>query len=54
MSKRYGLIYVDLDDNDDGSYNRYLKDSYFWYQELLSYKNQIPAIFLDENSIVIQ
>lgn len=54
MSKRYGLIYVDLDDNGDGSYNRYLKDSYFWYQELLSYKNQIPAIFLDENSIVVQ
>lgn len=54
MSKWYGLIYVDLDDNGDGSYNRYLKDSYFWYQELLSYKNQIPAIFLDENSIVVQ
>lgn len=31
MLKWYGLIYVDLDDNGDGLYNWYLKDSYFWY-----------------------
>ncbi|WP_457951907.1 glycoside hydrolase family 1 protein [Lactiplantibacillus pentosus] len=46
MSKRYGLIFVDLDDNGDGTYNRYLKDSYYWYQQLLSYGTQIPVNYL--------
>lgn len=48
ISKRYGLIYVDLDDFGDGTYKRYLKDSYFWYQKLLSFKNKIPKDFLDK------
>ncbi len=29
MSKRYGFIYVDADDQGHGSYNRYRKDSFF-------------------------
>lgn len=33
MSKRYGIIYVDADDNAQGTYDRYKKDSYFWYQK---------------------
>lgn len=45
MSKRYGLIYVDLDDDGNGTYERYKKDSYFWYQKLLSYGNEIPKSF---------
>ncbi|WP_040537249.1 glycoside hydrolase family 1 protein [Lactobacillus pasteurii] len=36
MSKRYGLIYVDVDDFGDGSYKRYLKDSYYWYKDFIS------------------
>ena len=48
ISKRYGLIYVDLDDFGNGSYKRYLKDSYFWYQKLLSFKNKIPKDFLNK------
>ena len=48
MSKRYGLIYVDLNDEGDGTYKRYLKDSYFWYQKLLSYKNKIPTMFFNK------
>lgn len=32
MSKRYGVIYVDLDDYGRGSYERYKKDSFAWYQ----------------------
>lgn len=28
MSKRYGIIYVDLDDEGNGTGNRYLKKSY--------------------------
>lgn len=35
MSKRYGFIYVDLDDQGKGSYKRIPKDSYYWYQEYL-------------------
>ena len=45
MSKRYGLIYVDLDDYGNGSYQRYPKDSYYWYKRLLSYKDSIPIDF---------
>lgn len=36
MSKRYGFIYVDLDDYNEGSGNRYIKDSYYWYKDVIS------------------
>lgn len=36
MSKRYGFIYVDLDDYGNGSGKRYLKDSYYWYKEVVA------------------
>lgn len=35
MSKRYGLVYVDLDDHGKGTGKRILKDSYYWYQEMI-------------------
>lgn len=35
MSKRYGFIYVDLDDFGKGSGKRILKDSYYWYQKVI-------------------
>ena len=35
ISKRYGFIYVDVNDNGEGSYKRYLKDSYFWYKDYI-------------------
>lgn len=35
MSKRYGLIYVDLDDEGNGSRERYKKDSFYWYKNLI-------------------
>ena len=35
ISKRYGFIYVDLDDNGEGTYKRYIKDSYFWYRDYI-------------------
>ena len=47
MSKRYGLIYVDLDDEGKGTCKRYLKDSYYWYQKLLSFKADIPVDYLN-------
>lgn len=35
MSKRYGLVYVDRDDEGKGSGKRIRKDSFFWYQAFL-------------------
>lgn len=35
MSKRYGLIYVDYDDENHGSGRRLKKDSFYWYQNLM-------------------
>jgi 6-phospho-beta-glucosidase len=35
MSKRYGFIYVDLDDNGQGTLKRYRKDSFDWYKEVI-------------------
>lgn len=35
MEKRYGFIYVDLDNAGNGSGKRYLKDSYYWYQKVI-------------------
>lgn len=35
ISKRYGFIYVDVDDDGNGSYKRYLKKSYHWYKEYI-------------------
>ncbi|GHV97392.1 6-phospho-beta-glucosidase [Lactobacillus nasalidis] len=35
MSKRYGFIYVDLDDFGQGTYNRYKKDSFDWYKKVI-------------------
>ncbi|MHC9537368.1 glycoside hydrolase family 1 protein [Dellaglioa sp. BT-FLS60] len=36
MSKRYGFIYVDLDDEGHGSGKRYLKDSFDWYKNIIA------------------
>lgn len=36
MSKRYGFIYVDLDDYGHGTGKRSLKDSYAWYQKVIA------------------
>jgi Beta-glucosidase/6-phospho-beta-glucosidase/beta-galactosidase len=36
MSKRYGFIYVDLDDYHQGSGERYRKDSFNWYKNVIS------------------
>lgn len=36
MSKRYGFVYVDRDDWGSGSQKRVKKDSFYWYQEVIS------------------
>lgn len=35
MSKRYGFLYVDFDDEGKGSMERIPKDSFYWYQKVI-------------------
>jgi 6-phospho-beta-glucosidase len=35
MSKRYGFIYVDIDDEGNGTRERIKKDSFTWYQKVI-------------------
>lgn len=35
IDKRYGFIYVDLNNDGKGSLKRYKKDSFYWYQKLI-------------------
>jgi len=36
MRKRYGVIYVDMDDEGKGTLDRYKKDSFTWYQRCIA------------------
>lgn len=36
MTKRYGFIYVDLDDDGNGTYKRSKKKSFEWYKKVIS------------------
>lgn len=36
MSKRYGLIYVDRQDDGSGSLERYRKKSFYWYRRVIA------------------
>lgn len=36
IEKRYGFIYVDLDNFGNGTGNRYKKDSFYWYQKVIA------------------
>ena len=35
MKKRYGFIYVDMNDNGKGSLKRIRKDSFYWYKKVI-------------------
>lgn len=35
MSKRYGVIYVDSDDRGEGTFDRFKKDSFYWYKDVI-------------------
>ncbi len=35
MKKRYGYVYVDRDNEGNGTFNRSKKDSFFWYKEVI-------------------
>ena len=36
MSKRYGFIYVDRDDEGNGTLKRYRKKSFYWYKHVIA------------------
>lgn len=36
VSKRYGFVYVDVDDEGKGTFRRFRKDSFWWYQKVIS------------------
>ena len=35
MKKRYGFVYVDRDDQGNGTLDRYRKDSFYWYKKVI-------------------
>lgn len=43
MAKRYGLVYIDVDDLGHGSFSRYKKDSFYWYKNFITdyYKKEL-------------
>ena len=41
MSKRYGFIYVDLDDWGNGSGKRYKKASFDWYKKVTTSNGEV-------------
>ncbi len=40
MKKRYGFIYVDLDDHGSGTMKRYKKKSFDWYKEVIASRGE--------------
>jgi len=36
IRKRYGFIYVDVDDEGNGTLDRYRKDSFYWYKKVIA------------------
>ena len=44
MSKRYGFVYVDLDDEGRGTYKRYRKDSFYYYKKLIVANGNVDAV----------
>ena len=44
MSKRYGFVYVDLDDEGHGTYKRIRKDSFYYYKKLIAANGNVDAV----------
>lgn len=44
MSKRYGFIYVDVDDEGHGTYRRIRKDSFDYYRKVIAANGDISAL----------
>lgn len=41
MSKRYGFVYVDINDDGSGTGNRYKKKSFYWYQKVIASNGEV-------------
>ncbi len=41
MSKRYGFVYVDLDNSGNGTMRRIRKDSFYWYQKVIQSNGEV-------------
>ncbi|AVK63802.1 6-phospho-beta-glucosidase [Lactobacillus sp. CBA3606] len=41
MSKRYGFIYVDRDDDGHGTFKRTKKQSFYWYQKVIESNGEV-------------
>lgn len=41
VEKRYGFIYVDRDNNGNGTQNRYRKDSFYWYKKVIETNGEV-------------
>jgi 6-phospho-beta-glucosidase len=41
MKKRYGMIYVDKDNDGKGTLNRSKKDSFDWYQRVIASNGEV-------------
>lgn len=40
MKKRYGMVYVDMDDEGNGTLKRLKKDSFYWYKKVIASNGQ--------------
>lgn len=40
MEKRYGFIYVDLDNEGNGIGKRIKKDSFLWYKKVIEFNGE--------------
>lgn len=50
MSKRYGFIYVDIDDYGNGTGKRLKKDSFYWFQKVIEENGKNIEVFESVNS----
>lgn len=41
MRKRYGMVYVDKNDDGTGTYVRRKKDSFYWYKKVIESNGMI-------------
>ena len=44
IRKRYGFIYVDVDDEGNGTLDRSRKDSFFWYKKVIENNGDVENL----------
>lgn len=44
MKKRYGMVYVDRDNEGNGTFDRSKKDSFDWYKKVIASNGKIQVI----------